>query len=123
MHEFSIASGLVEKVTAFAEERAPIRVLKVRLAIGNLMCIQAEQLAFCYNALTEDTPIGGSSLEIEMVPPVVSCTNCGYTGAPKYWEDPQLLSPVPTMSCPKCGSTTEAIEGDQCSIRTISYAQ
>ncbi len=123
MHEFSIAASLAEKVIAFAEEHAPARVLQVRLAIGELMGIEREQLTFCYKAITENTCIGESSLEIETVAPVVSCPACGYTGGPKYWEEAQWLAPIPTLACPRCGATTETIEGNECSIRTIQYAR
>jgi hydrogenase nickel incorporation protein HypA/HybF len=122
MHEFSIAAALAEKVTAFAAERSPIRVLRVRLAVGELTCIQTEQLCFCYGAIIPDSIIRDSVLEIEPVAPVVSCPSCGYTGAPKYWDEAQWHTRVPTLACPQCGGTTEAIEGNECSIRTIQYA-
>jgi hydrogenase nickel incorporation protein HypA/HybF len=122
MHEFSIATAVAEKVTAFAVERSPIRVLKVRLAVGELTCIQAEQLSFCYSAIVPESIIHESTLEIEPVSTVVSCPQCGYTGAPKYWDEAQWRQPIPTLACPQCGAAAEAIQGHECSIRTIQYA-
>ena len=69
MHELSIASAVAEKVMAFAQARQPARVLQVRLAVGEMTCLQKEQLAFCYHAITQATPIEDSTLEIEPVAP------------------------------------------------------
>ena len=122
MHELSMASAIAEKVLAFAKAHAATRVLRVNLGVGELVCLQPEQLAFCYKAITRETPIDESTLEIESIPTIVTCTECVYTGRPKYWQDAQWEISVPTLSCPKCGAAAEAIQGRECSIRNIAYA-
>ena len=122
VHELSIASAVAEKVMAFAQTRQPGRVLQVRLAVGEMTCLQKEQLAFCYHAITQATPIEDSTLEIEAVAPIVNCPGCGYTGSPKYWEEAQWQTSIPTLACPRCGGTTEAVQGHECAIRAITYA-
>jgi hydrogenase nickel incorporation protein HypA/HybF len=122
MHELSIASAVAEKVMDFARTHQPGRVLQVRLAVGEMTCLQKEQLAFCYRAITQETPIEDSTLEIEPVATIVNCPGCGYTGSPKYWEDGQWQTSIPTLACPGCGATAEAIQGHECAIRTITYA-
>ena len=42
MHEFSIASGLVETVLAFAEARGIRRIVEVRMTVGELFAPMAE---------------------------------------------------------------------------------
>jgi hydrogenase nickel incorporation protein HypA/HybF len=121
MHELSIASSLAAKVLAFAEGTDGARVLEVTLEVGEMTCIQTEQLTFCYGAITTDTPIEGSALIIERVPLVVSCPECGYTGRPKYWEDAQWDAPIATLACPRCGRTADAIRGHECSIKSLRY--
>ena len=55
MHELSIVSSLVENVLNFVETQPVKRVIAVRLAIGELTCVEAEQIRFCYDLVTEGT--------------------------------------------------------------------
>ncbi|HZC35810.1 MAG TPA: hydrogenase maturation nickel metallochaperone HypA [Chthoniobacterales bacterium] len=122
MHELSIASAIVESVLEFVSARPVKRVLAVRLAIGELSHIEADQLRFCYTAITEQTPIQDSNLEIETVEAVVRCERCSYSGRPKYWDDALSAGPILTLQCPNCGAAVEAIEGDDCAIKSIRFA-
>ena len=80
-----------------------------------------EQLRFCYGAITRETVIEESVLELEPSSAVVSCHSCSYLGPPKYWEDDVARASTPTLQCPHCGKTTQAIQGHECSIRKIRY--
>lgn len=121
MHELSIAATLMEDVLEFIEARGLSKVVGVRLAVGELTCIQAEQLKFCYESVTQETVLRDSKLEIELIPARVSCTHCRYEGAPKYWMESLSDVPVATLQCPKCGMAAEASQGHECAIRTIQY--
>ena len=121
MHEFSIASSIVESVLEFAETRGIGKITGVHLAIGELTCVAEEQLRFCFMSITKETPIEDSTLTIEQVPAVVRCSHCAYLGPPKYWEDALYLTPVPTLQCPECGKAVEAEQGNDCAIKTIKY--
>jgi hydrogenase nickel incorporation protein HypA/HybF len=121
MHELSIASAVVESVLEFVSAHSAKKVLAVRLAIGELTHIEADQLRFCYTAITEQTPIQDSALEIETVEAVVRCERCSYYGGPKYWDDALSAGPIPTLQCPDCGATVEAIEGTDCAIKSIRF--
>ena len=123
MHELSIASAVVESVLKFVSVRQHVKkVLAVKLAIGELSHVEADQLRFCYVAITEQTPIQDSVLEIETVEAVVRCEQCSYCGRPKYWDDALSVGPIPTLQCPNCGATVEAIEGNDCAIKSIRFA-
>jgi hydrogenase nickel incorporation protein HypA/HybF len=122
MHELSIAATVMEDVLGFVETHGVNKVLRVRLAIGELTCIQGEQLKFCYESVTRDTALQDSTLEIETVPARVKCVHCRYEGPPKYWMDSLADVPVPTLQCPECGKSTEAEQGHECAIKTIQYA-
>ena len=122
MHEFSIATTLVEDVLKFAEEHGATKVVRVRLGIGELTCIQSEQLKFCYESVITETALADSKLEIETIPARVACSNCGYEGPPKYWMDSLADVPIATFQCPTCGKSVEAIQGHECAIKTIQYA-
>ena len=86
MHEFSIASGLVEKLLDFAEKNPDKKIVEVRVAIGEFTQIEEEQLRFCYESIITEMPIAGSRLTIEPVLGKVACPHCSYSGPPKYWD-------------------------------------
>ena len=124
MHELSIASAIVDHVAAFAESLSPPRkVLSVRVVIGELTCIEPEQLKFCYDAITRETPLEDSHLEIERCEAEVFCPHCSYRGRPKLWEEALSDIAVATMQCPACGGAVEATQGHDCVIRTVRYAE
>jgi hydrogenase nickel incorporation protein HypA/HybF len=122
MHELSIASAVVESVLEFISTRPIKKVQAVRLAIGELSHLEADQLRFCYMAITEQTPIQDSVLEIETVEVVVRCERCSYRGRPKYWDDVLSVGPILTLQCPNCDDTVEVIEGNDCAIKSIRVA-
>lgn len=122
MHELSMAANIMENVLAFAEDHHLGRVLQVHLAVGELTCIQPEQLKFCYESVTRETPLRNSTLEIEDVMARIRCRHCRYEGPPKYWVDDPADAPTPTLQCPKCEREADAILGDDCIIKTIQYA-
>lgn len=121
MHELSIVSSIVERVLEFLDGHKAKRVVALRLAIGELTCVDAEQLRSCYELVTEGTAIAGSELEIEQTKALVRCPNCNFQGAPKYWDDALSSASIPTLQCPGCGFGVEAIEGHECSIQGIRY--
>jgi hydrogenase nickel incorporation protein HypA/HybF len=123
MHELSIASTLVESVLDFATAPPPKKVLKVLLQVGEMTCVEPDQLQFCYSSIIPETAISESTLEIERVEAQVSCPHCGYAGAPKYWDDAQSAAPVATLECPQCGKAVETTHGHDCTIRTIRYVE
>jgi hydrogenase nickel incorporation protein HypA/HybF len=121
MHELSIVSSIVERVLEFLDGHEAKRVVALRLAIGELTCVDAEQLRSCYELVTEGTVIAGSELEIEQTKALVRCSNCNFHGAPKYWDDALSRISIPTLQCPGCGLGVEAIEGHECAIQGIRY--
>lgn len=123
MHEFSIASGLVEKLLEFAENNPDKKIVEVRVAIGEFTQIEEEQLRFCYDSIITEMPIAGSSLTIEPILAKVRCPHCAYSGPPKYWDGALAGTPVATLECPGCGRAAEAIEGEECAIRSVRFIQ
>jgi hydrogenase nickel incorporation protein HypA/HybF len=123
MHELSIASGMVEKLLQFADENPDKRIVEVRLAVGELSHIEEEQLRFCYEAITAETSLEGSKLEVEKIDAMVSCPHCSYRGRPKYWDGALSGIPVATLECPQCGKAAEPIEGKECAIKSIRFKE
>jgi len=123
MHEFSIASAIVESVLGFAEKQRAARIVEVRLTIGEFTHIEQEQLRFCFHAITKETVLEDSALEIETSDAAVRCPHCGYAGPPKYWEGALSAALVPTLQCPECGKAAEPAEGHECAIKTIKFVR
>jgi hydrogenase nickel incorporation protein HypA/HybF len=119
MHELSIASGLIEKLLEFCEQNPERAILEVRLDVGELSHIDAEQLRFCYESIAKETPLEGSILTISTVPAVVSCPHCSYRGRPDYWDEALAIAPVVTMRCPHCGKAVDADQGHECAIKSV----
>ena len=121
MHEFSIASGLVEKLLEFAEENPEKKIVEVRLAVGELSNIEEEQLRFCYDSIITETPLEGSSLLLEAIEAMVECPHCCYRGRPKYWDGALSGIRIATLECPSCGRAAEATAGRECAIKSIRF--
>ncbi len=123
MHEFSIACGLVEKLLQFAAENPDKKIVEARLEVGELSHIEHEQLLFSYNSITTETPLEGSTLQIEKVAAAVECSFCHYRGRPKYWEGALSETPVATLQCPACSKVVSAVEGQECAIKSVKFLQ
>jgi hydrogenase nickel incorporation protein HypA/HybF len=123
MHELSVASSIANSVVDFAREHNAQKVLKVKLAIGEMSCLGAEQLTFCYKAVCKGTMVEGCALEIEETKAVVSCPHCKYEGVPKMWDEAYRFVQIPTLQCPQCGKSAEVIKGKGCIIKNIKYVE
>ena len=77
MHEMGIAMQIVDiAVSALPEGLPDGSVGKVRLKIGKLAAVIPGSLRFCYDLIAKDTPLKGSSLDIEEVPVTLRCRTC-----------------------------------------------
>lgn len=119
MHELSIASGLIGKLLDFSENNPDKKIVEVLLAVGELSHIEAEQLSFCYEAIIAETLLEGSRLRIEKIEAMVKCPHCSFRGRPKYWDGALSGIPVATLECPACGKTADAIDGQECAIKSL----
>jgi len=109
MHELSIATEVVEIVTASVADYPAAKVRAVSLLIGTHSGVVPEALEFCFPLAAEGTPVEGAALQIEQVPLKIKCHNCG-------------VGPVAASSiqCPECGSINVSVEtGREIEISTI----
>jgi len=121
MHEFSLANQIMESVLEFPQAERVSEVLKVRVQIGELTCVEAEQLAFCYNSITRETLLEKSRLEIEPLKAAVRCSHCRYSGPPKYSKSALAGKPMTAVQCPACGKNAEVTQGHECAIKTVQF--
>lgn len=110
MHELSICASIAEIVRRHAAGR---RVLSVSVRLGQLRQVVPETLEFCWNAVSSDAPLSGAALEIEFVPGVIECGECGERSA--------LADPFPR--CPACGGVAvSVVSGEEFYVDSIDVA-
>lgn len=114
MHELSVAQRLVELVAAELGNDFAAQVRSVRLRLGPLSGVVAQALLFAYDAATAETPLAGSSLEIEEVTPAVFCPQC---------EQERELPNIQRLRCPVCRSpAAEVVRGRELEVLSVEVA-
>ena len=108
MHEFSIAEALVGQVLRHAPAGACVR--EVEIQVGVLRGLEPEAMTMSWEAVTQDTPIAGAVLHMDVRPWTITCGECGRT-----WE-----SPVPFVEC-ACGNVSPTpVGGDELNLVSIT---
>ena len=107
MHELTLAQNIVSIVVEKARDAGSSRVRSVRLRVGHLAGVVPESMRFCFDICARGTLAEGATLEIERVPVVIRCRDCGVDSAA---EDYQFL-------CPTCGSSNvEMVSGRELQV-------
>jgi hydrogenase nickel incorporation protein HypA/HybF len=119
MHEFAMATQIVENVLEEAKRYDATKVVEVQLVIGKMTYLGVDQIRFSYNILVNDTILKDSKLIIEQQDGVIECINCGFKGMVPIEADPVYHLQIPTLKCPNCGDTTKIVEGKECKIKSI----
>ena len=119
MHEFSIASLIVESLLDLVKKQGAKRVLEVHLQIGQLRALSAEQVKFSYGILTKGTKLQDSNLLIREVAANAHCLKCGYDSKLESREDMAYHFALPSLACPKCGDALTITGGDECTISKV----
>jgi len=101
MHELSIAQEILGIVYQYVPAPKENSVKSVRVRIGKLSNILPDSLTFCFEAITNDTPLNGAKLEIIHVPVSITCGDCT--------KSSEIEPPV--FACPNCGSNQIKITG------------
>ncbi len=106
MHELSICTSLASIVERHADGR-PVR--RVHLDVGHLRQVVPETLRFSWEVVVTDTPLAGSTLEINHIPAVIACRDC----------EARTTLDAPVFRCP-CGSTAvDVVAGDELLVRSL----
>ncbi|MCK6480423.1 MAG: hydrogenase maturation nickel metallochaperone HypA [Planctomycetes bacterium] len=109
MHELALAEQMLRVMLQSAGAARARRVLRARLRIGALSCIEPETLRGAFEFVARSTPAGECELHFVRVPVRVLCGACG------------ILRPgLPFDPCPSCGATGgEVVEGRETFIESI----
>ena len=111
MHELSIAVSIINTVEAeLDQQHIEGTITKVRVKVRKLSTVVPELLEFAYDRAKDGSRLGSSVLEIESIPLVIRCGNCG---AESEMSDPIVV-------CPKCGTIgAEIISGKELNVVSI----
>jgi len=110
VHEMSIAQSLLEIVLEAGQQHQLKQVKTIRLQVGEMAAVVPESLTFCFNLISENTIAAGAELEIENIPVVARCSDCG------------TLFEVENLSfiCPQCQAPAlELVSGREMSLLNI----
>ncbi len=110
MHELSVALSMIDEITEQMERQNGGRVEIVHLRIGVLSGVDGEALRFAYEMAAEGTVLEGSHLQIESVPLLVHCPQCGEDHRPELHE----------VLCRRCITPAqEILEGRELEVRAL----
>ncbi len=106
MHELSICTSLGKIVEQHADGR---QVDKVLVDVGHLSQVVPHTLVYSWEIVVQDTALAGSVLEINHIPAVIECRECGAS----------TTIEVPVFRC-SCGSTdTTLVSGRELLVRSL----
>ena len=109
MHELAITQSVVDAVSEHADGG---RVTSIRLAVGRLSGVVPDAMRFCFDLVSEGTPLQGAELIIEEPPGRAHCRSCN--------GDIELSDLI--LLCP-CGSAdVEVVSGRELSVRSMEVA-
>ncbi len=110
-----IAMQIVEISTAsIPADLMGAQVEKVNVKIGKLSAVVPESLRFCFQIVSQDTPLCNASLIIEEIPIVIKCLDCNIE-----WTIDE-----PIFSCQKCnGGAVDIVSGRELDISSIEIAE
>src|SRR5262245_29579453 len=103
MHAVGLAASVLETANQIAVKcGADVCVLGVKVRIGELTGVAAEALQFAFESLRGGTPCEEAQLEVERVPLVGRCIECGWTGP---------LADQWNLWCARCSRPLEMVSG------------
>ena len=115
MHEMGIAMQIVEiSAASIPADLAGAQVERVNVKIGKLSAVVPESLRFCFQIVSQDTPLGNATLIIEEIPIVAKCSDCNIE-----WTIDE-----PVFTCQKCnGGSIDIVSGRELDISSIEVAE
>ncbi|MHA2028928.1 MAG: hydrogenase maturation nickel metallochaperone HypA/HybF [Candidatus Kariarchaeaceae archaeon] len=120
MHEYGIATILVEKIINEVNTNLGKRVIDVEVEIGEYTFLNFDQIEFCYETLIPDSILEGSKILMNKKEGRVKCDNCSYEGkANTLDQDDGIHFGVLTFMCPNCDGYTRIVEGQDFIIKRI----
>ncbi len=110
MHELGVISAMVKTIEEIIHEQGYTEVHKLVLEVGELSGIVPHYMDVCYPAAVYKTFMEHSVLELETIPGMVRCRECGR----------EFNAVAQDFLCPSCGSQDmEILSGNDVMIKEI----
>ena len=110
MHELGLISAVVKTVENIMIKESLTTVEKIVLQVGELSGVIPHYVEECYPAAVYKTTLENTKLEMEVIPGIVRCKQCGEEFSGVLYD----------LKCPKCGSESlEALSGREFIIKEI----
>ncbi len=103
MHEVSICERLLALLTREAGQHGVKKIVRLRLEIGRLSCLDPDALRFAFEAMAPGTIAETAELQIDQPPVHATCKDCGTVV--------DLDSRLEPCAC--CGSARLAFHGGE----------
>ncbi len=111
MHEVGIISSMLRTVERIMAEEKLTRVDKIVLQVGELSGVVPHYMEECYPAAVYKTKFQDTKMEMEVIPGLVLCEQCGERFNAYQFD----------LSCPVCGNrqTLTPLSGRELTIKEI----
>jgi len=114
MHELGIAQNILQIVQQSVPPHLASDVRGIRLRVGKLSGVVPDSLDFCFGVMVSQTEMTQASLDIEQIPIVAKCKDCGHRFEMEDWS----------FSCPACkGLSLDLISGRELEVVEIVLAE
>ena len=114
MHEMGLVQNIFDIVLKTAEQNDIAKVLRINIRAGQMRAIVPEQLQFCFEILSKESPIvEGAELVVEMLPVKGKCKSCLHEFAVEDYN----------FVCPKCEhEDIDVLQGMELLVSNIEVA-
>ena len=110
MHEGAVIQNVVNTILTTLESVGAARVTNVQLVVGSSGHFTEEAVRQYFQALTQNTPIGGATLTLTWLPATYQCLSC----------QQRFESTSSMETCPQCGHVVlEISHQDECFVESI----
>jgi hydrogenase nickel incorporation protein HypA/HybF len=112
VHELSLCGSIASIVERHAAGRS---VSVIHLQIGQLRQVVPDTLVYCWELVSEGTPLAGSRIDVEAIPARIRCRACDQVAE---------VGDLPVFACRECGSTgTEIVSGEEFMITSLELGE
>jgi len=94
VHEVGIMTNILRTAEETTRRNNGSKILKLKVRVGAMSGVVTEALQFAFEALKNGTMAENAELDIEVVPAVCFCLDCGSNYTPDEID----------FLCPNCGS-------------------
>ena len=117
MHEYSLASAIVDQVKEIALEHNASKVKTITVSADPYEMVIPDLLQEAYKIITDELDLfKDSKLELTILPAEIICIDCDHKGEPSIEGDEEFAY---NFKCSKCGSRDTHLNIRHLTIETV----